>query len=252
MLRRPRCGPQGFRVREHCARIPLPLVSALLLAGTVSPAAAQRLEEFDYENLSFRGVGLEFGYIWPTKVEARPALGARLDLGYLGPGVRILPGMSYWASRLEATEVRRLAERFERSLVRQLPDSVRDALGPVTVNLGEIHWTDIALTVDAQVVWSLPLGVLTYAGLGAGAHVLNGEGEFIDGTFVEDLLDGVEAGMNVHGGVEVPLGSTLRLYGGARLVLLGDVQYATAGLGLQVMLGPPAAGEPRGASKGVR
>lgn len=249
MLRRPRCAPQGFRVREHRALIPVPIFAALLLAGTASPAGAQRLEEFDYENLSFRGVGLEFGYIWPTKVEATPTLGARLDLGYLGPGVRILPGISYWTSRLEAAEVRRLAERFERSLVRQLADSVREAIGPVTVNLGEIDWTDIALTVDAQVVWSMPLGVLSYAGLGAGAHVLNGRGEFIDGTFVEDLLDEIQAGMNVHGGVEVSLGSTLRLYGGARLVLLGDVQYATAGLGLQVMLGPPAPGEPGGASK---
>ncbi|MBI4538348.1 MAG: hypothetical protein HY704_02390 [Gemmatimonadetes bacterium] len=219
------------------------MATPLLVLVAVGPAPAQRLEDFDYENLSFRGVGIDVGYIRPTKVEPTASFGARVDLGYLGPGVRILPGLSYWSSRLKAAEVNRLAERFGRSVTRQLPDSLRDAIGPIRVDLGRVEWTAVALGVDAQAVWNTPVGILTYAGLGASAHVLNGKGEFIDDTFVEDLLDAVQAGLNVHGGAELPLRSTLRLFGGVRFVLLEDVQYLTGGLGLQVMFGPEAPGE---------
>ena len=82
------------------------LLAALILGGAVGsgPLVAQDLADYDYENLSFRGIGLEWGYMVPTRVESTQSMGIRVDLGYLGPGLRIVPGVSYWSSPLEKSE----------------------------------------------------------------------------------------------------------------------------------------------------
>ena len=41
---------------------------AVLMSGG-APAGAQDLADFDYENLSFRGFGAEWGYLYPSRVE---------------------------------------------------------------------------------------------------------------------------------------------------------------------------------------
>jgi hypothetical protein len=207
-----------------------------------APAAAQDLADFDYENLSFRGIGLEFGHlVAPSRVEPEPTYGVRFDLGYLGPGVRITPSITWWESRMERGEVRALEERVDALANRSLPPGAE----PVAVDLGEITWSDLVLGVDAHVVWSVPYGFLTYVGLGAAAHIQNGSGPAVDDTFVEDLLDSVAAGFNVHTGLEYPLGERLRVYGAARYELMGDLRYAELRLGTQIMFGPSAPGEIR-------
>jgi len=213
-----------------------------VLAGmlwTVSALAAQDLADFDYENLSFRGFGAEWGYIWPDRVEPTQSFGARMDLGYLGPGLRIVPSVHYWSSTFKASEVRELEDRVQSLIVSQT-----DQPAP-TVDLGVIDWSDLELAVDAQVVWRIPYGVLSFLGLGVGAHMLNGAGAAIDGTFIEDLLDSVSAGLNVHGGLEVPVLPRLRLNGQARYEVLGDLRYAQVRIGGQFMVGASAPGEER-------
>ena len=209
---------------------------AAVLWGT--PLAAQDLADFDYENLSFRAIGLDLGWILPDRVEPDVSVGVRLDLGYLGPGVRIVPRVGYWSSRMKDAEVRELEERVNQLVDRQSPGGTP----PADVDLGRIDWPDVTLGVDGHVVWSVPLGLLTYLGGGASAHILNGAGEAVDGTFVEDLLDRVTAGVNVHSGVEIPLGD-MRLYGELRYELLDDLRYGEVRVGAQYMFGPAAPGE---------
>jgi hypothetical protein len=210
---------------------------AALIAAYAAPLRGQELADFDYENLAFRGLGLEVGYVWPTRVEATPSLGVRMDLGYLGPGLRITPSITYWSSRMERAEVRELEVRLE-ELVR------RDAPGAV-VNLGQIDWSDLVLSFDAHVVWNVPLGFLTYAGAGAAAHIMNGGGELIGDTFIEDLLDTVTAGGNLHLGVEYALSDHFRMYGVTRYEIAEPLQYFELRVGGQFMIGGPAPGEQR-------
>jgi opacity protein-like surface antigen len=87
--------------------------------------------------------------------------------------------------------------------------------------------------------------VLTFAGAGASAHLLNGDGAAINGTFVEDLLDSVTAGFNLHAGLEYPVTDRFRVYGQGRYEVLGDLQYVQVRTGLQFMIGGPAPGEER-------
>jgi hypothetical protein len=211
-----------------------------LLASAGSPAslAGQGLADFAYENLAFRGLGFELGYIWPTRVVATPTYGVRMDLGYLGPGLRIVPGITYWSSRMKREEVRELEERLEELISQQG--------GPrIPVSLGRIDWSDLVLSVDAHVVWRVPGGVLTFAGVGAAAHILNGGGDVIADTFIEDLLDTVSAGANLHAGLEYPLSDRFRLYGLTRFEMVENFQYLELRVGGQLMIGGPAPGEVR-------
>ena len=215
------------------------LMLATALAGmSVLPGSAQELADFDYENLAFRGFGLEFGYLWPDKVEPAPTYGLRMDLGYLGPGLRVAPALTYWSSRMKAAEVGELEDRLERLIARQQPGTPAPP-----VSLGPIDWSDLALALDAHVVWRVPYGFLTFAGAGASVHFLNGAGEAIAGTFVEDLLDTISAGFGLQAGVEYPLRRHVRLYATGRLELLEDLRYGSVRGGVQIHFGSIVPGE---------
>jgi hypothetical protein len=113
------------------------------------------------------------------------------------------------------------------------------------VDLGTIDWSDFMVGLDGHFVWSVPLDLLTYAGGGMSLHFLDGDGESIAGTFVEDLLDSMKPGFNAHGGLEYPLSEGFRLYGEARYELMEDLRYFELRFGGQIMLSGPAPGEER-------
>lgn len=222
---------RGTAVHGACAAA---VVAAAAMAAPAA-AAGQELADFDYENLSFRGVGLEVGHLWANRVEGANTVHLRVDMGYLGPGVRITPTLGYWSSQLERGEVADLEASVERLVEGQTGE-------PVDVDLGTIDWDDLKLGLDTHVVWSVPFDLLTWAGVGAAVHFLNGDGDAIRGTFVEDLLDSARAGFNLHVGVEAPW-EPVRLYGTGRLETLEDLNYVELRIGGQFMVGPSAPGE---------
>lgn len=168
------------------------LLLVLLGSGNLR---AQDLADYDYENLRLVGVGIDFGGLAPTLVEPTLTIAARADLGFLGPGVRIMPAIRFWSSELREAG-------YEDSRVGSL-----------------------ALEVDGHYVWTDYVGE-PYLGAGAGLHFLNGSGASIDGTFVEDLLDTAMPALNLLGGIGLPLGPQLRVFVEARGVLATEVQYA--------------------------
>ncbi len=203
-------------------------VLILFLSALLFPAAlqAQTWEDYDYENLSFRGIGVDFGAIWPAQVESTLAFGVRADMGYVGPHVRISPAIRYWSSSLEQGELDRLADQILLICERQASASCPSAL-----ELGEVDRSDLELSVDAHYLFSTPYTISPYLGGGLGLHLLNGQGEFIDGTFVEDLLDTIVPGVNAIAGLNIPLGRTIQLFTEARYVLVSDVRYGYLGVG---------------------
>jgi opacity protein-like surface antigen len=208
--------------------------AALVAAFALTPvqrANAQGIANYDYENLSFRGVGLDIGRIWPNKVQSTEAYHVRFDLGFLGPDVRVVPSVGYWRSTFKAEELRRLATQLNRlPALQNRPDTITAA------DLGKIDWSDFSLSVDAQFVWTIPGGVYTYAGLGVGLHLLNGKGDLIANTLWENLLDSVTAGGAAMAGAEVPVTSSFRVFGEVRYTLLSDVRYPGLRVGGMYML----------------
>jgi hypothetical protein len=212
--------------------------AAVGLSATAPNAAeGQDLADFDYENLSLRGLGFEWGYAYPSRVERMESYGLRIDMGYLGPGLRIVPSVTYWKSPFQAAEI----EKLEKRVTRLVEDQEG---GPApTVDLGTIDWSDVVVGVDAQVMWSIPWGFLSFGGLGIAAHVMNGDGAVINGTFIEDLLDSVAAGFNLHAGLEYLVSSRFRINGQGRYEVLGDLQYFQMRFGAQIMIGDNTPGE---------
>jgi hypothetical protein len=160
-------------------------------------------------------------------------------MGYAGPGLRIMPNIGYWSSPLQQTEITELEDRIE-ALITEQSGSPSPQL-----DLGTIRWRDLAFGVDAHVVWDSLLDLLTYGGLGVTAHVLDGDGDAITGTFIDDLLDSVSAGVNLHFGMEYPVNDRLRIYGVSKYEVMSDIQYFTVRGGFQIMTGPSAPGEGR-------
>src|SRR5688500_6992238 len=136
------------------------LIATLLLCAPVT-AGAQTLADYDYENLTFRGFGLDYGYIWPSKVTAAPMYSIRMDLGFLGPGVRVAPSISFWNSDLRATELDRLAEQINR-----LPPLIEQGVTITADDLGSVTWSDLSIGLDTHLLWTTPVGVITYVGAG--------------------------------------------------------------------------------------
>lgn len=214
-------------------------VLALLCLLAPQGAAGQDLADLDYEHLAFRGFGFDWGYLWPTRVERTSSVAVRVDMGYAGPGLRIVPSVTYWSSPLQRGEIAELEDRIG-SLIAEQTGGPAPAL-----DLGPIEWRDIAIGVDAHVVWDSLFDVLTYGGLGVTAHVLDGDGAAIAGTFIDDLLDSVTAGINLHLGAEYPVTERFRVYTVGKYEVMSDIQYFSARLGWQFMTGPNAPGEER-------
>jgi hypothetical protein len=167
----------------------------------------------------------------------------RLDLGYLGPAIRIAPSISYWSSRFRAAELDRLAGRLS-----QLPP-LRDRQIVITAaDLGRVDWSDLSLAVDAHLVWTTPFDIMTFVGASGALHTLNGRGDAIDDTFIEDLLDSTTAGAAVMAGAEVQPISRLRLYGEVRYSITSDVRYPGFRVGAALML--PPRGQPTSVPEG--
>lgn len=212
------------------------LLVMLLLFCAPAVAGAQTLADYDYENLTFRGIGFDYGYIWPSKVKATPTYSMRLDLGYLGPGVRVTPMISYWRSDMRGTELDRMAEQINR-----LPPLQQPGVEPVTAaDLGDITWSSLMVGLDINMLWTTPVGIMTFVGVGASLHALNGHGDFIEDTFIEDLLDSTAAGVAVMGGLEYQPTPRLRFYGEARYTLVTDIRYPGIRVGAALMLPPRA------------
>ncbi|HET7321371.1 MAG TPA: hypothetical protein VFI96_02675 [Longimicrobiaceae bacterium] len=202
------------------------LCALLLLLLLPLAARAQTLADYDYENLQFRGIGVEFGGIWPNDMQSTASFGVRADMGFVGPHIRIEPAIRYWSTTMDQSEVDRLGEQIVKICERQVAASC-----PTALDLGEVRRSDLELSADAHYLFGSPATVTPYAGAGLSLHLLNGRGELINDTFVQDLLDTLAPGVNLLGGVNVPVFRRVQLMAEARMALTTDVQSATLLIG---------------------
>lgn len=202
----------------------LPILAAALAAALPTALLAQDIADYDYENLVFSGVGAHLMGVFPARTDPALGLNLRADLGLLGPNVRISPGITYWSSQLREGEVQRIESRIEDACD-------RGGVPCPGIELGEVEVSDFSLQVDAHYLWTTDYFVEPYAGVGVSVHLLNGSGEFVNGTFVEELLDGIAPGLDLVGGLEFPIAGNLRVLGEARAVLTGNTRYLSVGLG---------------------
>ncbi len=202
------------------------MMAAILSLGA-APAVAQGLAEYDYENLRLRGVGGELFYVSPNDADATVGFGARLDLGFLGPRIRVVPRFAFWNSELQEAELDSLATRLEDLVEEQNPGQPRP-----TIDLGTVDREAVIFGTDLHWLPLVEQPVRPYLGVGAELYVLNGAGEAIEGTFVEDGLDLITAGISGVGGLEFDLRRGIALYGEVRGSLVADVSSVALTVGV--------------------
>lgn len=200
-----------------------PLLGALLALGALPLAAQDQVSDYDPANLYFRGMGGMAYWVAPSRSEPTVGVQLRVDLGELAPAVRVVPSVTFWKSEFRDSELEELGDRVEALCE-------RGGSPCPGIDLGEVEVADLSLEVDAQYLWTTAAGIEPYAGAGVGIHLLDGSGDLIADTFVEDMLDGIAPGVNAHAGIELPLGA-LRLHGELRGTLAGNASWIGAGVG---------------------
>ena len=176
----------------------------LLLPGSVW--AQGFWDQFSYEGLRFTAIGVDVGPVWSNRLTTGPVGALRIDFGNFAPKVRVLVSASYFKREFRQEEI----DEFERQLEAVIDDPA------VSVDLGTITWADVALSLDFHYLLQPARRVRPYAGLGLGLHFRNGDGEAINGTFVEGALDMVDVGIIGSVGFEIGLTRALVLTADAR------------------------------------
>ncbi len=174
------------------------LVVAVMLVSaspTVRLSAQSLLEQFSYDNLTPSALQLDVGPLGGSNIRGTLTGGLRLDYGLIAPHVRVLLGLSYYKADFSSSARARFEQRL-RSIVND-PDS------NYTIDLGEITWSDVTGDVDLQYILPQSRTVTAYLGVGIGAHLRHGSGPAINGTFVQDALNEITAGLNGTIGAEI-------------------------------------------------
>jgi hypothetical protein len=171
------------------------LAATLLTAVPPAHLSAQGfLSQFSYDNLRPSALQLDVGPLGGNNIRGTLTGGMRLDYGFIAPHVRVLLGVSYYKADF-SSEAR---ARFEQRLVGVVIDPTKDD----TIRLGRITWSDVTGDLDLQYVLPQGHAVTSYIGIGLGAHIRHGSGPAINGTFVQDALNSITAGLNGTIGTE--------------------------------------------------
>ena len=193
-------------------------LSLLLLVGTAE-ARAQTLEDYDYSNLGFRALGVEARWVDASQNQSTVGVGIRVDMGFLGPYIRIVPRAGWWTADVNEESVSELERQVEE--VSDLP--------PGSINLGKLERTAWILGLDVQ--WTLQEAVLApYLGVGGDLYLLDDEGEAIEGTFLDSAV--ITAGLSGVVGAALNVLSHWRVYSELRGTLVTDASNVAVGLGL--------------------
>ena len=198
--------------------------AALLLCVPAALAGQKVLEQFSYDNLRPSGLQVDLGPLGANNLRGTLTGGVRLDYGLVAPKVRVLLGLSYFRAELDE----RARTRFEQ----RIRNFVIDPLGEDTIRVGRIHWSDLTTDLDLQYEFPQGPAVMTYLGLGVGVHLRNGSGPRINGTFIEDALDGISAALNGTIGAEFRLSPAWRFTLDGRGVVSPDLSTVSLRGGL--------------------
>jgi len=204
------------------------LALVLLAAGPSGRLAAQGvLNQFSYDNLRLSGIQLDAGLLGASDLTGATVGGLRVDYGRIAPKVRLLLGLSYFHSRFDQEAI----NRFERRL-----DSIVNPSTPDSINLGRISLSDLVGDIDFQFVFPQGHGVTAYLGTGISIHARNGSGAAINGTFMEDALDVITAGLNGTMGFEFNLSHAWRFTVDGRGMLSSGLRSVSLRTGIMYRL----------------
>ena len=204
------------------------LAAVLLTVGPSARLSAQGvLNDFSYDNLRLSGIQLDVGVLGASQLKGTTVGGVRLDYGRIAPKVRVVLGLSYFRSDFDQDALSRFEARLDSFVNPGTPDSIA---------VGQVRLGDIIGDVDFQYMFPQGHGINAYVGAGVSIHARNGSGELINGTFVEDALDVVTAGLNGTIGFEFNLSPAWRFTLDGRGMLSSGLTTASVRTGIMYRL----------------
>jgi hypothetical protein len=155
--------------------------------GLAPAARAQSVvEKLQLDRLQLVSLGLGAGSIAPSQVERTRVYGLSADYGQLSPAWRLQFRITYWESK------------FKQSVIEEFADTLQQSLADptaTTVNRSPISIYDAAFGLGARRLLIPAADATPFFTVGFAGHVINAEGDFIKGTFVERALDDIAAGL---------------------------------------------------------
>lgn len=168
---------------------------ALLVAP--GPVHAQSLvERLQLDRLQLVSLGGGAGSIAPTQVERTTIFGLTADYGQISPAWRMQFRITYWESRFKQSVIDDFADTLQRSLVDP---------SATTVRRSPISLYDVAFALGARRLLAPSGEISPFVTAGFAGHVINAEGDFIKGTFVERALDDIAVGIFGEAGLRARL-----------------------------------------------
>lgn len=170
----------------------------MLLAFAPRPAVGQEavIDRMKLDRLQLVSLGAGAGSIAPSQVEPTSIFGLSADYGEISPAWRMQFRISYWESRFRSSVVDAFADTLQRNLVDP---------SATTVKRSPIRLYDAAFSFGARRLLDARGDLTPFFTAGFAGHVINAEGDFIKGTFVERALDDIAAGAFADAGVRVRL-----------------------------------------------
>jgi hypothetical protein len=188
------------------------VAAALLLAGLAPAARAQSvIERLQLDRLQLVSLGLGAGSIAPSQVDRTKVFGLSADYGQISPAWRLQFRITYWESKFKSSVVNQFADTLQKNLEDPSATSVKRS--PISLY-------DAAFGLGARRLLIPGADATPFFTVGFAGHVINAEGDFIKGTFVERALDDIAVGVFGEAGVRARLLRRILVEGSIRGDLL--------------------------------
>jgi hypothetical protein len=137
--------------------------------------------------------------------------GLSADYGQLSPAWRLQFRITYWESNFKQSVIDEFADTLQKSLAD--PNATTVKRSPISIY-------DAAFGLGARRLLIPAADATPFFTVGFAGHVINAEGDFIKGTFVERALDDIAAGLFGEVGGRVRLFRRVLVEGSVRGDLL--------------------------------
>jgi len=178
-----------------------------------SSAAAQEgvIDRLQLDRLQLVSLGVGFGGIAPSQVKPTNVFGLSADYGQLSPAWRLQFRVTYWESKFQQSVIDAFADTLQKNLAD--PNATTVKRSPISIY-------DVAFGLGARRILMPASDLTPFFTAGMAGHVINAEGDFIKGTFVERALDDIAAGVFGEAGLRARLLKRVLVEGSVRGDLL--------------------------------
>ena len=183
----------------------------VLYATPCRAQSASIVDRLQLDRLQLVSLGAGAGSIAPIQVDRTKIYGLNADYGEISPRWRLQFRVSYWESKFKQSVIDQFADTLQRSLIDPNATSVKRS---------SISLYDVGFSLGARRLLAPSAEVTPFFTAGFAGHVINAEGEFIKGTFVERALDDIAAGVFGEAGLRAKILKRLLIEGSIRGDLL--------------------------------